>query len=217
MANLFPKRANALPWKIAVCIAALLATITAGVTYYCTPKYTRVGYQPLQPIAFSHALHVKQLGLDCRYCHSFVETAAHADIPSTQTCMACHSQVRRDSPALAPLRDSWRTGLPVPWVQVHVLPDYVYFNHAAHVNRGVSCYDCHGLVSEMSVVSQQKPLSMAWCLDCHRHPENFLRPESAVFNMKWMPPAGESQWQLGERLKEQWDVAPPLSCGGCHR
>lgn len=216
MGNIFPRWTNSLPWKFAIFFVLVAGLLALAVAYYFTPKYTRVGYRPIQPVTFSHDLHVKQLGLDCRYCHSFVEVAAHADIPTTQTCMTCHTQVQKDSSALAPLRDSWQMGAAIPWVRVDQLPDYVYFNHAAHVNRGVGCADCHGSVNEMNVVFQQQPQSMSWCLNCHRHPEDYLRLPNDVFKMC---PAtrSDTQRKTGSLLKAKWNVAPPLSCEGCHR
>ncbi len=217
MANIFPKWTNALPIKLAVCLMVLAAGSVFGVAYYFTPKYTRVGYEPTQPVPFSHALHVQQLGMDCRYCHGFVEMAAHSNLPTTQSCMACHAQIRATSPKLAPLRESWLTGEPVRWARIHQAPDFVYFNHAVHVNRGVSCVSCHGAVNEMSAVYQAKPQSMSWCLECHRAPENFLRPPGAVFDMAWNPPGEAGQKAIGTDLKNAWEVNPPVTCGGCHR
>lgn len=221
MANFFPSWTNALPWKIAVCATLLGAFIVAGLTYYFTPKYTRVGYQPLQPVPFSHALHVGELGMDCRFCHSAVEVAAHSNLPTAQTCMACHQQVKATSPRLEAVRAAWNggnaDGPPVRWTRVHQLPDYVYFNHAAHVNRGVSCYSCHGAVNEMSVVFQSEPQSMKWCLDCHRAPEHQLRPPNEVFNLAWKAESPAEQQELGTKFKHEWDVNPPTNCGGCHR
>jgi hypothetical protein len=241
MANFFPRWSNWLPLKILVIGATLVTGATAATWYYVTPKYTKVGYEPIQPIPFSHDLHVSQLGMDCRYCHSFVDVAAHSNIPNTQTCMACHSQVQKENPKLEPLRASWKTGQPVQWVQIHRTPDYVYYNHAAHVNRGISCHSCHGQVNEMAVVHHDKPHSMAWCLDCHRAPENHLRPVEQVYNLNWSPkdvkPAefiakyGQpkdvkedwsqkkslTQEEIGQTLKERWNIQPPLNCQGCHR
>ena len=203
----------------------LFATaVTAGVWYYFTPKYFLVGYQPIQPVPFPHDLHVTQLGMDCRYCHSFVEVAAHSNVPTTQVCMNCHSAVQKDNPKLAPLHESWRTGQPVEWVQVHKTPDYVYFNHAAHVNRGVSCVSCHGRVDKMDVVYHAESHSMSWCLDCHRAPENALRPLDKITDLGWQAPAEkgqtaqEAQVALGLRLKKKWHINPPdKNCAGCHR
>ncbi|MEI6033458.1 MAG: cytochrome c3 family protein [Verrucomicrobiae bacterium] len=217
MANFFPRWTNWVPLKAFVCFGVAGAVAAGGVWYYFTPKFTRVGYMPIQPAPFSHAIHVGQLGIDCRYCHSFVEVAAHANIPTTQSCMACHAQIRAESPKLEAVRESWRTGRPVSWVRIHKLPDYVYFNHAAHVGRGVSCFSCHGPVNEMQAVWQDKPQSMSWCLDCHRAPEKFLRPPGEVFNMSWMAPAGVSQREAGRKLQKAWGVNPPSTCGGCHR
>jgi hypothetical protein len=217
MANIFPRSSNYIALKLVFLLGVLGTTVTGAVWYYFTPKYTRVGYQPLQPVAFSHEIHAKQLGMDCRHCHSFVEVGAHSNVPNTQTCMHCHSQVLKDSPKLAAVRESWETGKPIPWVQVHKTPDYVYFNHSVHVNRGVSCVSCHGKVNAMPVVFHDQPQSMSWCLDCHRNPENHLRPREDVFNLDWQPPAGETQRQIGLRLKQEWNVNPPQNCAGCHR
>ena len=193
-------------------------------TYYFTPKYTRVGYQPVQPVSFPHDVHVDQLGMDCRYCHSHVEVAAHSNIPTTQVWMNCHSQVQKDNPKLKPVWDSWQTGKPIEWVQIHKTPDYVYYNHAVHVNRGVSCVSCHGKVNQMPVVYHAESQSMAWCLDCHRNPEKHLRPVDQVTNLNWVPPTnqGEStadaQIRIGTELKNKLGVNPPdKNCFGCHR
>jgi hypothetical protein len=143
--------------------------VTAGLNYYFTPKYTRVGFQPTQPVPFSHSIHVKQLGLDCRYCHDGVEKSWYSNVPAADTCMNCHSAVRADDPKLEPVRASYKdANKPVEWVQIHKLPDYVYFNHSVHVNRGVSCVECHGRVDEMDEVRHEKHFSMTFCLDCHR-------------------------------------------------
>ncbi len=224
MANIFPRGSNLLPLKIAVCLLVLGSAVSAGFWYYMTPKYSRVGYQPIQPVPFPHDVHVSQLGMDCRYCHSFVEVAAHSNIPTTQVCMNCHLQVQRENPQLQPVRDSWASGKPIEWVQIHKTPDYVYFNHSVHVNRGVSCVSCHGKVNEMPVVYHAKPHSMKWCLECHRHPEEALRPPQFVTDLNWQPPTKEgqsveeAQRELGNRLKAEWQVKPPdMNCGGCHR
>jgi hypothetical protein len=217
MANLFRPSINLLPIKIFICLVLTAAAAVAGVTYYFTPKYTRVGYMPNQPIAFSHALHVNQLGMDCRYCHSHVEISGHSNIPTTQTCMNCHSQVKKDSPKLAVLRDSWEKGTPIPWVKIHQAPDYVYFNHAVHVTRGVSCVSCHGNINKMEVVWHDQPMSMGWCLECHRNPEYHLRPRSEVTNLDWTPPAGTSQQEIGLQIKQASNIQPPQNCSGCHR
>ena len=146
MANVFPKWVNTIPIKVIVAIILIVTAVVSGVTYYATPKYTRVGYAPTQPVAFSHALHSGQLEIDCRYCHTFVDRSAHSNVPTTQVCMTCHSMVRKNDPILAPVRDSYESGEPIPWVRIHKTPDYVYFNHSVHVNRGISCMECHGSV-----------------------------------------------------------------------
>jgi hypothetical protein len=217
MANIFPRGSNYLPFKIVICSLVLVPAISMGFWYYFTPKYTRVGYQPAQPVPFPHDVHVGQLGMDCRYCHSFVEVAAHSNVPNTQTCMNCHSQVQKDNPKLLPVRQSWASGQPVEWVQIHKTPDYAYFNHSVHVNRGISCFSCHGQVNRMEVVHQVEPHSMSWCLSCHRAPEEHLRPPGQVFNLDWKPPAGQNQEDIGIALKKAWDVNPPENCAGCHR
>ncbi len=206
-----------LPIKLVVCAGVVGAVLTAVVWYYFTPKYTRVGYQPIQPVPFPHSLHVTQLGMDCRYCHSFVEVAAHSNVPNTQTCMNCHSQVQKENPKLLPVRQSWASGEPVEWVQIHKTPDYAYFNHSVHVNRGISCYSCHGDINHMDLVKEKQPLSMSWCLSCHRAPENHLRPENKVFDLDWKPGPGENQHDIGLKLKHDWNVHPPENCAGCHR
>jgi hypothetical protein len=241
MANFFPRWTNWLPLKIMVCGTVIVTALVGATWYYDTPKYTRVGYMPTQPVPFPHDLHVTQLGMDCRYCHNAVEVAAHSNIPDTQVCMNCHTQVQKENPKLEPVRSSWATGQPVSWVQIHRTPDYVYYNHSAHVNRGISCYSCHGEVNHMPVIYHAKPHSMAWCLECHRAQENFLRPEDQITNLNWNPddvkpadfvakygqPEGVTEdWskkqnltqrEIGLTLKERWKIQPPLNCQGCHR
>jgi len=218
MSYLFPKSANKPPLQIILFLVVVVGIVTAATNYYATPKYTRAGYAPEQPVPFSHALHNGQLGIDCRYCHSNVEKAGHANIPTAQTCMNCHNQVKADSPLLAPVRESYASGDPVEWVRVHEVPDYVYFNHAAHVTRGVSCVECHGQINEMEVVTHSKPLSMSFCLDCHRAPEKVLRDPALVTQLDWKHPGGEAgQLEAGLKFKHDWNVKPPQSCSGCHR
>src|SRR5688572_19352373 len=154
-----------------------LAGLVGGVWYYFSPEFTDVGYRPQQPVPFSHKLHAGDMGMDCRYCHNTIEKAAHAAIPASQTCMNCHSLVKTDSPRLKLVRDSYETGEPIPWVRVHQLPDYAFFDHRPHLAAGVGCSSCHGRIDKMPVVEMAKPLSMGWCLDCHRDPEPELRPK----------------------------------------
>lgn len=218
MSKIFPKSANKLPLQILIFLGLTAGIVSAGITYYATPKYSRVGYAPVQPVPFSHALHAGQLGLDCRYCHSNVEKSGHSNVPTAQTCMNCHNQIKTDSPLLAPVRASYESGDPVPWVKIHQAPDYVYFNHSVHVARGVSCVECHGKINEMEVVEHAKPLSMGWCLECHREPEKFIRDPKLVTNLDWQHPGGEAKRiEDGQKFVHDWKVQPPQSCSGCHR
>jgi Cytochrome c7 and related cytochrome c/Class III cytochrome C family len=218
MSNLFPKSVNKLPLQILIFIGLTAGIVTAGITYYATPKYTRIGYSPTQPVPFSHALHSGQLGMDCRYCHNGVDKSGVSNVPTAQTCMNCHSIIKTDSPLLAPVRESYATGNPVPWVKIHQAPDYVYFNHSVHVARGVSCVECHGQINEMDNVYHAKPLSMGWCLECHRAPENVLRDPKLVTDLNWKHPGGvDAQVEQGKKFVHDWKVQPPQSCSGCHR
>jgi hypothetical protein len=189
----------------------------AGLYYYAPPEYTRVGYAPKQPVAFSHEQHAGRLGMSCLYCHGNAEKSAHAGIPSTQICMNCHQAIKPDSPLLKEVRASWSSGKPIRWVRVHETPDYVYFNHSVHVKRGVGCVSCHGAVNEMPVIVHEKPLSMGWCLDCHREPERYLRPAEDATNFAWHPPRGWTQQELGLLLKDHSQIHAPEQCAGCHR
>lgn len=183
--------------------------------YGGAPETLNIGYAPEQPVPYSHALHAGELGIDCRYCHNTVEQTAHAAIPPTQTCMNCHTNIYSESPKLVPVRESYATGMPVGWIRVHDLPDYVYFNHSAHVTRGVGCVECHDRVDKMEVVYQAEPLSMGWCLDCHRDPEPRLRPVEEITNMAWAP--AEDRRTVGARLREQYNINPSEDCSTCHR
>ena len=171
-----------------------------------------------QPVQFSHKHHAGDDGIDCRYCHTSVETSASAGMPATQTCMNCHSQIWADSPYLEPVRESVRTGKPIQWTRVNDLPDYVYFNHSIHINKGVGCSTCHGNVAQMPLMYQAASLQMEWCLACHRNPENFVRDKKDVFKMDWQPPANQAQAgaELVKRNKIQ-DTFTLTSCSTCHR
>jgi len=222
MSDIFPKWTNRLPLYVAVGGLLVGTAVTAGVWYYFTPKYTRVGYQPIQPVAFSHAIHADQLGLDCRYCHSAVEKSWFSNVPSSATCMNCHNQILKDDPRLALVRDSFATGKPIPWVQVHKVPDYVYFNHSVHVNRGVSCVECHGQVNKMDEVVHAKPLSMSFCLECHRDPASRLRPPDKVTDLNWKwsddpKTAAQLQQEKGKQFVHDWKVQSMQNCSTCHR
>ena len=216
MSDIFPKWTNWLPLKIAVGAALVGTAVTAGSWYYLTPKYANVGYQPVQPVAFSHSIHAGQLGVDCRYCHSAVDKSWYSNIPTAGLCMNCHNQVLKDDPKLALVRESAATGKPIPWVQIHKVPDYVYFNHSVHVGRGISCVECHGRIDKMDEVHQVQPLSMTFCLDCHRHPENHLRPPDKITDLGWTVDE-KTQKQNGEKFKHDWNVQSSQNCSACHR
>ncbi len=212
---IFPKWSN--PLRIAVGAALLGGPlyVVLLIAYGTHAQTTAVGYMPRQPVPYSHALHAGQLGIDCRYCHTTVETASFAAIPPTQTCMNCHQKVRAQSEKLIAVRESFTTGLPIPWIRVHDLPDYVYFNHSAHVSRGIGCVSCHGRVDRMEEVQQDQPLTMGWCLGCHRNPEPHLRPVEFVTKMDWSP--SEDPALLGKRLREERNINPSTDCVTCHR
>jgi hypothetical protein len=222
MPAIFPKWTNRLPLMVITGGLLVGTSVIAGVWYYFTPKYTRVGYQPIQPAAFSHAVHVDQLGVDCRYCHNMVEKSWFSNVPAASTCMNCHNQVLKDDPRLALVRESYNTGEPIPWVQIHKVPDYVYFNHSVHVNRGVSCVMCHGQINQMEEVQQAKPLSMTFCLDCHRNPAPNLRPLDKITDLNWAwnpdpKAAAETAKARGKEFVHDWKVNASQNCSTCHR
>ena len=223
MSDVFPRWTNRLPGQIIFGLLLIGGVVTAGLNYYFTPKYTRVGYQPTQPVPFSHSIHVNQLGLDCRYCHDGVEKSWYSNVPAADTCINCHSAVRADDPKLEPIRASYKDeNKPVEWVQIHKLPDYVYFNHSVHVNRGVSCVECHGRVDEMDEVRHEKHFSMTFCLDCHRElsPENGdpnkrLRPLDKITDLAYdrsKDPANKDR-----NFVKEWHVKTSENCSACHR
>src|SRR3954454_13001281 len=225
MSAIFRKWTNRDPPMIIIAGVLVGTAVGAGARYYLIPRYCRIGYHPIQPVAFSHATHNGQLGIDCRYCHSAVDKSWYSNVPGSGTCMNCHNQVLKDDPRLQLVRDSAATGKPIPWIQIHRTPDYVYFNHSVHVNRGISCVSCHGQINEMEVVHHDKPHSMGWCLECHRNAETALRPLDQVTNLTYKPeqlskeafyaklgtkPADDSkvltQEEVGKALKEKWKI-----------
>ena len=215
MAQLFTKKANIVPLYLLLALILVVVVITGAFWYWGSPYYTDVGYQPEQPVPYSHKFHVGELGMDCRYCHTGVEISAVAGIPPTQTCMNCHVMVKPTSDSLKVVKNSWDNNKPIQWVRVHKSPDYVYFDHSAHVNVGVGCKTCHGRIDRMNVVMQSEPLSMSWCLDCHRNPENHLRPVSKITNMDWLP--DESHKEFAQQMIQDLNITPPTGCQGCHR
>jgi hypothetical protein len=216
MSDVFPRWTNRLPLAAGTGLLVLGCLAIGGVWYYATPKYTRVGYQPLQPVPYSHYVHVTQVGLDCRYCHSTVEKSWYANVPSGSVCLNCHNQVLPNDPRLALVRDSVKSGQPIPWVQVHRTPDFVYFNHAVHVSRGVSCVHCHGQVNEMEEIRHDKPFSMLFCLECHRDPAPYLRPVAEVYNLAWTNDVN-LQTAIGRKWIEDWHINASQNCSACHR
>jgi menaquinone reductase, multiheme cytochrome c subunit len=196
-------------------LVVIPAYLVAMVYYAGSPQTTDVGYSPVQPVAYSHAVHAGDLGIDCRYCHTTVEDAAFAAVPPTSVCMSCHAIIAAQSDKLTPVRESALSGLPVRWVQVHDLPDYAYFDHSAHVTRGVGCVACHGRVDKMEQVSQVERLSMGWCLECHRNPDPYLRQRELATRMDWTP--NEPPEILGAKLRKQYNLNPSTDCSTCHR
>ena len=180
-----------------------------------SPWVTQVNVARDQPIQFSHERHVAGNGIDCRYCHTTVETAAFAGIPPTKTCMNCHSQIFSNSPFLEPVRASFRSGTPIQWTRVHDLPDFVYFDHSIHVSKGVGCTTCHGPVDRMPLMWQENSLQMEWCLSCHRNPEQYVRPRNAVFSVSYEAPP--DQLDLGKRLVAEYEIQKLTSCSTCHQ
>jgi hypothetical protein len=214
--QIFSRSANKLPLVLGVGGLLGLASAVTAVWYYFSPSFTQVGYSPTQPVAYSHRLHARELGIDCRYCHSNVERSSMAMVPATQTCVNCHQLVKMDSPKLAMIRESWESGKRMEWVRVHKLADYAYFDHSVHVNVGVGCSTCHGRVDEADQVRQSETLSMGWCLECHRDvranqgASRFIRPVSQMTNMDWKPIPNHPV-DLPRRLD------PPENCTACHR
>ncbi len=208
----FPEWTETFKKWVRILVLGAPVYLVALVAYGVTPEAIRIGYMPEQPVPYSHALHAGELGIDCRYCHNTVDKSAKAAVPPAATCMNCHNSVRKDSPKLTAIRTAFATGEPVAWVRVHDVPDYAYFNHSAHVTRGVGCETCHGRVDQMVEVYQAKALTMAWCLDCHRNPEPNLRKPENVTLMGYKPAPGESAM-----VRSQLNINPPQNCSTCHR
>jgi cytochrome c7-like protein len=219
MAQIFHRSTNTLSR-----LTIYLTLIVLGALLMVTDRIQRSGYITSanvvveQPIPFSHKHHVADDGIDCRYCHTSVETSAFAGIPPTRTCMNCHSLLFADSPFLKPVRDSYSSGVPIEWNRVHKLADYVYFDHSIHIAKGIGCATCHGQVDQMPLVRQVATLQMEWCIDCHRQPEKYLRPKDQVFNMAYQAPS--NQIALGLQLKQDYHIRSAeelTSCSTCHR
>ncbi|MFA6110145.1 MAG: cytochrome c3 family protein [Candidatus Latescibacterota bacterium] len=218
MAQLFSRGAN---WALRAGVAAILTGGVAVALLVANSSrsdfLTKVNVPRDQPVPFSHKHHVTGMGIDCRYCHTSVESAAFAGVPPTETCMTCHSQIWTEAPALEPVRASFRDRLPLRWTRVHDLPDFVYFNHSIHVAKGVGCETCHGRVDQMPLTWKAQTLNMEWCLGCHRDPAKFLRPRDQVVTMGYQPPVDQAV--LGQRLVTEYGVNTQqlTDCSICHR
>jgi hypothetical protein len=214
MAQIFDRSSNALA-RASLVLTGLIV-IALGVTLdqlQRSPWVTRQGQRADQPVPFSHKHHVMGLGIQCQYCHTSVEKSSYAGIPPTKTCMNCHSQIWTNANLLEPVRHSWATGESITWTKVHDLPDYVYFNHEIHVNKGLGCSSCHGRVDLMPIMYQQNTLQMEWCLNCHRNPVNNLRPTNQIYNMAWKGPSTDAPvWCGALGAKAGVPTAQTVSC-----
>jgi hypothetical protein len=216
MPQYFSKNANTLA-RFSLLAIVIIVTLVAwgGAMIVRSPYETLQNVPREQPVPFSHEHHVGGLGIDCRYCHTTVEYSSFANIPPTKVCMNCHSQMWAVSPELEPVRESYRSGRSIAWTRVHDLPEFVYFNHSIHISKGIGCSSCHGRVDKMPLMWQAQPLTMEWCLDCHRHPERNIRPRDRVFDMSYAAPP--DQIALGNRLMKEYHVQRLTSCSTCHR
>jgi menaquinone reductase, multiheme cytochrome c subunit len=231
----FPAWVNSLVLPVLGMIGLGVLYIAVLIPYAWSPETLVAGYQPEQPIPFSHALHAGQMKIDCRYCHTHVFDGAHSNVPASATCANCHNGMKAPdgtnvttavhvtSTKLAPLRESLEKNVPVEWERVHDLPDYAFFNHSAHVNRGVSCVECHGRIDKMDVVERVSPLNMGWCLDCHRHPDEHLRPLHLITQLDWAPEGNtpeevaEKRLEIGRQVKKELGIRALTDCSTCHR
>jgi hypothetical protein len=217
MSQIFKSSANSKA-RVSIILALAVLAGAGGALFQliANSSYaTRQGDAREQPIPFSHAHHVGSMGIDCRYCHTSVENSDFSVVPPTKTCMNCHSQIWIDSPTLEPVRESFRTNSSIRWTKVYDLPDYVYFNHSIHVKKGVGCETYHGRIDTQALTWQQPSLQMRWCLDCHRNPENYLRPRDQITTMGYTP--SEPQAELGARLVKEYHVQKLETCWTCHR
>ena len=217
MPQIFQRSTNTLS-KLSIFGAVfILGALAWGLALINRSAYvTRAGVAREQPVPFSHRHHAGELGIDCRYCHTSVERTNNAGMPPTKICINCHSQIWADSPTLEPVRASFRTDRSIEWIKVYDLPDYVYFNHSIHIAKGVGCITCHGRIDRMNLTWQEPSLQMEWCLNCHRHPEQYLRPRDQVFNMDWH---AADQLALGQKLAEEYHIRLKqlTNCSICHR
>jgi hypothetical protein len=216
MAQLFHRSTNTIA-RVSIYGGAFLVLALAWAVYElsASPYVTDVNLAKDQPVPFSHKHHVGELGLDCRYCHTAVETSSDAGMPPTHTCMTCHSQIWVNSPMLEPVRASYRDDKSIQWTRVNAVPDFVYFNHSIHISKGIGCTTCHGPVGDMPLTWRANTLQMGWCLDCHRAPEKFVRPRDQVFSIHYQPPS--DQEKLGRKLVKEYKIQSLTNCSTCHR
>jgi len=216
MAQVFDRSSNALA-RASLVLTGLIV-IVLGVTLdqlQRSPWVTRQGQRADQPVPFSHKHHVEGLGLQCQYCHTTVEVSSYAGIPPTKTCINCHAQIWTNAALLQPVRDSWATGASIQWIKVHDLPDYVYFNHSIHVNKGIGCASCHGRVDQMPLMYMENTLQMEWCLNCHRNPAVNLRPTSEIYNMAWEGPSTSKPVWCAPTSKGDTGTGPTAQSVAC--
>ncbi|MEM9488839.1 MAG: cytochrome c3 family protein [Myxococcota bacterium] len=218
---IFPEWTETFKKWVGLLVLGAPVYLIALIAYGVTPEAIRIGYMPEQPVPYSHALHIGELGLDCRYCHNTVERSPHAAVPPTATCMNCHKAIHatgESASKLLPIREAYSDpAKTVDWVRVHDLPDYVFFNHSAHVNRGVGCESCHGRIDQMEIVYQAEALTMNWCLDCHDNPEPHLRPLENITEMGYFERIADQQSEIGRQIRESNNINPPTNCSTCHR
>lgn len=216
MAQIFHRSTNTLS-RVSIfgAVFVVAGLVAAGGLFVRSPYVTGVGVPVPQPVQFSHKHHVGDDGIDCRYCHTTVESSAFAGMPPTQTCMNCHSQLFTNTAALQPVVQSYQTNTPIQWNRVYQLPDFVYFNHSIHVNKGIGCETCHGRVDQMPLMQKASSLQMEWCLDCHRDPAKYIRPREEVFSMTWQPPP--NQVEAAQALVHEYNVQSLTNCSTCHR
>ena len=219
MAQIFHRSFNTLS-RVSILGALVMLTVLGGALYVVgwSPYATQADIARVQPVPFSHQHHVGQLGIDCRYCHTSVEESAFAGMPPTKICMNCHQEMWFGSAMLEPVRESYRNNESIHWLRIHNLPEFVYFDHSIHVNKGVGCVECHGRVDRMPLTYQEKPLLMGWCLECHRNPKPHLRPREEVFSMTWRAPHDHPQ--LADNLMERYKIKSSdelTNCSRCHR
>ena len=239
MSLIIPKWTNLIPYAAPVVGGIALVSVAAGYWYYFTPDYWRVGYEPDQPVDYSHQLHAGTLGIDCRYCHTHVEKSGVSNVPDTGTCMSCHTGVgeqaflsanlwkaHKENPNLVTLRESYASEKPIEWRRIHKVPDYAHFNHAVHLKAGVSCYSCHGRIDQQEVVRQVHGMGMGFCLDCHRNPEKHLvayddEVMGGVSKITDLAAVEEQlksldQLEKGAEIAKTKQLQPPENCGACH-